>query len=103
MEEREFITAADQTLKRLLAHLDDLEIESELTDGKLVMTFEDGTTLIVNRQGAAHQLWLAEPGGGWHFNFENGKWIDSKRNVELLESLESLIGRYLGHPVRLKK
>jgi CyaY protein len=94
----------DRTLNAIFHSLDRLdhdEIDMEMSDGKLVIEFDDGIKLIVSRQGAADQIWLAEPKGGWHYDYRNGEWVDTKRGMELMRTLEGLIGEKIGEPVRL--
>ena len=94
----------DTTLKELFHGIDDLdrdEIDMEMSDGKFVVEFEDGIKIIVSRQSAADQIWLAEPGGGWHYSWRGGEWIDDKRGITLVSTLEQLIGEKIGEPVTL--
>lgn len=105
MDRASFDRLVDETLEHFTAKLDALESEEfevDLADGKLVIEFESGVKLIVSRQGAASQIWLAEPKGGWHYNLQGEHWICDKRGVELAESLEKLVSTYLGRPIRLK-
>jgi len=94
----------DGTLNDLFDRLDRLDhddIDLEMSDGKLVIEFGDGIKYIVNRQSAADQIWLAEPQGGWHFDYRDGRWIDDKRGVELIASLDELISAKLGEEIAL--
>lgn len=104
MDTKEYLKIVDESLKRMVSALDRLgldQIDAELSDGKLVIQIEGGAPLIVSRQAPVRQIWLAEPGGGWHFTFKDGKWICDKRGVELFEDLERLIGGQIHTPVRL--
>ncbi|MEW6775685.1 MAG: iron donor protein CyaY [Bdellovibrionota bacterium] len=104
MDSKDFRLAADRTIESLVRKLDALGIDDadvDSSDGKLEITFDDGTKFIVSRQSAANQLWLAEPAGGWHYNFTDGKWTCDKRGVGLLESLEALLAGKTGRPIRL--
>lgn len=95
----------NRTLEDLLRRFDDLnldEIDTERGDGKLVVELESGVKLIVSRQSAADQIWLAEPNGGWHYDYRDGAWIDAKRGVELIASLEALLTQHLGRLIRLE-
>ena len=94
----------DRTLNDIFHSLDRLDhddIDMEMSDGKLVIEFDDGVKLIVSRQGAADQIWLAEPQGGWHYDYRDNEWIDTKRGRELMETLEELISAKIGEPVSL--
>ena len=104
MANREIATIIDTTLNDIFDRLDTLEREEfdlEMSDGKLVIEFTDGIKYIVNRQGAADQIWLAEPRGGWHYDYRDGRWIDDKRGVELIASLEALMSDKLGETIGL--
>jgi CyaY protein len=94
----------EATLARLAARVEALdrdELEVESVPGRLDLEFDDGTKLILSRQSATGQLWLAEPRGGWHFDERDGRWICDKRGVELVAELERLLSDKLGEPVRL--
>lgn len=94
----------DSTLSDLYESLDRLDhdaIDLEMGDGKLQIEFDDGVKLIVSRQSAADQIWLAEPEGGWHYSLRDGRWIDDKRGVDLVTSLEELITARVGEAVSL--
>jgi CyaY protein len=94
----------DKTLARLSSALDKLnrdELEYEEAEGKLTIEFEDGVKLIVSRQSATNQIWLAEPSGGWKFDFKDGKWICDKRGITLEKALSDLISEKLGEPISL--
>ena len=104
MDDREYLKIVDETLKHLISVLDKLdiaEIDAELSDGKLVIQIENGSPLIISRQTPVHQLWLAEPCGGWHFAHKEGKWICDKRGVEFFQELERLMNGQLGRSVCL--
>lgn len=94
----------DKMLAALSNALDKLnrdDIEFEESEGKLQIEFEDGAKLIVSRQGATNQLWLAEPNGGWKFDFKDGFWLDDKRGVSLQAALSDLISAKIGETVAL--
>ena len=94
----------ETTLARLAARVEALgrdELEVESVPGRLDLEFEDGTKLILSRQAATGQIWLAEPQGGWRFDERDGRWICDKRGVELVADLERLLSARLGETVRL--
>ena len=100
------IRRIDAVLAALERRLDDHDHDAfdiEAGDGKLVLEFEDGKPLIISRQSAASQVWVAEPGGGWHFDWDGERqaWLCDKRGVELIGSLEDLIEAKLGERLSL--
>lgn len=99
METSEYLRLVDETLKALYKRLDRAGIDDAdilLSDGKLVVEFEDGITYIVNRQGGSQQIWLAEPGMGWKFNYKDGEWRCDKRGTELFAAVCQALQAKLG-------
>lgn len=94
----------DKTLSRLSNALDKLnrdDLEYEESEGKLTIEFEDGAKLIVSRQSATNQIWLAEPSGGWKFDYKAGQWVCDKRGITLEKALSDLMSQKLGEPISL--
>lgn len=105
MGDHSILQQIDATLEGLVERLDALDLDAfdvDSSDGKVTIECEDGTVFIVNRQGAADQIWLAEPRGGWHFDWDGGRWLCDKRGVELLETLEGLLAAKAGQDVPLR-
>lgn len=93
------------TLDALVETLDALDhdaLDVDSADGKVTLEFEDGSVIIVNRQSAANQIWLAEPRGGWHFDWDGTAWLCDKRGVELLATLEELLAAKVGERIALR-
>ncbi|MCW5830421.1 MAG: iron donor protein CyaY [Deltaproteobacteria bacterium] len=106
MTESEYLIAVDDFLRRIEDAVDALgreDIELSPGDGKLSIDFEDGSKLILSRQRAVQQIWLAEPRGGWHYSAgSGGRWLCDKRGTDLVRDLETLVGARLGKPVKLE-
>ena len=92
MTESEFNKLADETLARIEQSLDDsdTDIDYEMNGGVLELSFENGSKIIVNRQTAAREIWVAAKSGGYHFLWRDGAWYDTRDGGELFEAL----GRY---------
>ncbi len=102
----EFTGEANRFMDTLLDALDAIDpddLDSQLSMGVLSMEFADGSKAILNRQTAAHQIWLAMSATAWHFekNPDNGTWVDTKGRGELREILASELSKKLGQPVSL--
>ncbi|MDD5330521.1 MAG: iron donor protein CyaY [Sulfuricella sp.] len=92
MTESEFSQLADKTLARIEQTLDEAEtdIDYEMNGGILELTFANGSKIIVNRQTAAREIWVAAKSGGFHFVWRDGAWCDTRDGGELFAAL----GRY---------
>ena len=105
-EDLEFAKEADRFMERILASLERLdpdEVDADLAMGVLSMEFADGTKCIMNRQTAAHQIWLAQGASAWHFAYdpESGGWLDTKGRGRIEEVLAGVLTAKLGRPVRV--
>jgi len=104
MDEKEFMAAADECLRRVAGWLEEFdpdELDYTLADGSVTIEFGDGAKFIVSRQSATRQVWLAAGARGFHFNFDSAsnKWRDDKDGGDLFAILAEVIGDQLGRPV----
>lgn len=104
MNEQEFNTLADAMLDRIEQALDacggDFDYELK-AGGILEVDFENGSKIIVNRHGAAREIWVAAKSGGFHFRPEGSNWIDTRDGSELLASLSRCISAQSGEDIQL--
>jgi len=104
MTESEFETLADSTLAALERSLEatGLDIDLQTKDGGVLeIEFADGSKMIVNRHGAAREIWIAARSGGFHFRREAGVWRDSRSGDELFAAASKLVSEQSGTPVLL--
>lgn len=103
MDNSEYLQYIEAILDKIDETLDglDLDIDLEMGDGKLVITFDDNQQYILSRQIVTQQLWLAEPGGGWHYDLKDGQFICDKRGVNIFKTLETLISEKLSQKILL--
>ena len=71
LSESQFNQKVDDTLLAIEEAIDagGFDIDYENVAGILTLDCEDGSQVIVNRQGAAMQLWVAARDGGHHFDW----------------------------------
>jgi CyaY protein len=104
MDEREFesrATAALQAIERAL-EATGAEVDFELKEGGVLeIEFEDGSKIIVNRHGAAREIWVAARSGGFHFRWDGEAWRNTRDGAELFAALSQLVSQQLGRGVRL--
>jgi CyaY protein len=103
MTESEFTRMADATLARIEAALDDCgaDIDCETHGGILELTFANGSQIVVNKQTAACEIWLAAKGGGFHFTWKDGQWRDTRDGSELSAALSKHASAQAGETVAL--
>lgn len=51
-----------------------LAVDTEIQGAVCALTFDDDSQIIINKQEAMLELWLASKLGGFHFSFQEGEW-----------------------------
>lgn len=77
MSEAAFSQQVDQLFYQFEEALDDsgADVDYESSGGLLTITCErDGSQIILSRQPALQQIWLAAKSGGFHFVEQQGQW-----------------------------
>ena len=94
MTEYEYSQLADTTfahIEHVLEHADS-DLDYELAaGGVLEIEFDNGSKIIINRQGANHEIWVAAKSGGFHFRWLDNAWRDTRNSTELMQSLSKLV------------
>lgn len=103
MTETEFNQRVDATLMQIEAAIEasGADIEYETASGILTLEFADDSKIIVNRQGATQELWVAARAGGFHYRWADGAWRNTRDGSELLAALSGYVSQQAGEPVRL--
>lgn len=80
-----------------------LDIDYETSNGILTLTFPNDTHIILSRQSALHQLWMAAKSGGFHFGFDDGSqsWVLENNSEVLADVLNRCMSEQYGEPVTL--
>jgi len=105
MDERDFDTLAAATLDRIEQSLEASAVDADFElkeGGVLEIEFPDGSRMVINRHGAAREIWVAAPSGGFHFRWQNGAWRDTRDGSELFAALSRLVSGQSGQPVVLR-
>ena len=96
MTNPDFNTHYDETLLTIEETVEeamensDVEMDYETINDILTLTCEDGTSIIITRQSATDQLWLAARSGGFHFDLVEGQWICDADQESLGNKLSSI-------------
>jgi CyaY protein len=104
MDETQFDALATQALQRIERALDESGIDADFElkeGGVLELEFENGSKIIVNRHGAAREIWVAARAGGFHFRWDGSAWRDTRDGSELFAALSKLVSAQSGSGVIL--
>ena len=105
MNDAEFHQRVIDTLRRIehAVETSGADIEFENAGEILTLEFTNGTKIIVNKQGAARQIWVAAKSGGFHYSFNaaSGQWRDDQSGAELFAALSRLASEQAGEEVRI--
>ena len=104
MDANEFAERADAALSRIEAALEESGVEADVElkeGGVLEIEFADRSRMVINRHGAARELWVAARSGGFHFRWDGAAWRDTRDGSELFAALSKLVSAQSGQLVRL--
>jgi CyaY protein len=104
MTESEFEALAGAALAALEsafeAGLPDADVQAK-GEGLLEIEFMDGSKMVINRHGAAREIWVAAKTGGFHFRHDGSAWRDTRDGTELFAAVSRLASQQGGTPVVL--
>lgn len=103
MTEAEYHALADAFFDRLedrLSAFDTIEFERG-AGGVLEIEFANGSRIVINRQAAAQEIWVAAKSGGFHFRYRDGAWRDTRSGEELFAALGRLASEQAGMRIEL--
>ena len=104
MTDTEFEALAGATLAAVERAVEACGLDVDLQAkgaGVLEVEFQDGSRMIVNRHGAAREIWVAARSGGFHFRHDGKAWRDTRDGTELFAALSRLVSGQAGAPVNL--
>ena len=102
MNENEYNRCVDELMLQIEESIDNsaLEIDCENSNGILTLTVEsNGSQIILSRQTASREVWLAARSGGFHFILKESIWRDTKTNdtlgMILQQAVKSQAGEFI--------
>lgn len=105
MNDTEFHRLADTLFHHVEESLDnfdgDADIDYEINGGVMSLSFDNGSKIIINKQEAMHQVWLATKGGGYHFDYRDGQWLCDRSGSSFFIVLSQAATEQAGEPVEL--
>lgn len=108
LSDGEFHTHAHAVLSAIEAALDRwlqddvIDIDSQRSGGLLELDVPGGGKVVVNTQPPLRELWLAARTGGYHFRFNDGRWVDTREGGEFFAVLSREISAQAGRPLTIR-
>ena len=99
MHDNEYQELVDETFADMEDRVDQLalDIDVDSSGGLLTFTLEDGSNVILSRQVANHEIWVAAKSGGFHLKLgQDDVW----RCATTGEDLAGLINRVFSEQAR---
>lgn len=108
MNESEYTRLADaafqrleQALEQAVAHVD-ADIDYEFSAGGILeIECAEDSMIVVNRQSAAQEIWVAAKSGGYHYRWDGAAWRDTRSGDELFQALSRFISEQSGATIAL--
>lgn len=104
MTESEYTRLADETLARIEQSLEaaDEDLDFELAPGGILeVEFENGSKIIINKQSATQEIWVAAKSGGYHYRWDGSVWRDTRSGEDLFAALAGFASAQAGRAIRL--
>ena len=98
MSDNAFSTRYEETLLAIEDTIEESgeDLDYETVNDILTLTCEDGSSIIITRQSATSQLWLAARSGGFHFDLKGDDWVCDSDGERLADKLSSICREQAG-------
>ncbi|TAK78710.1 MAG: iron donor protein CyaY [Aquabacterium sp.] len=92
------LAAVESQLDRWLEE-DVVDVDAARTGGLLELSFPDRSKIVINTQPPLHELWLASRSGGYHFQFVDGVWRDTRDGQDFFAKLSACASEQAARPL----
>lgn len=100
MASNDYYERIDETFEAVETALEGLpdDLDIRCAEGVINATFSNGVVFVFSRQPPTEQLWLATPGGGFHYVWhdQSSAWRDTKTDVSFHEFLVAELKTHTG-------
>ena len=102
LTESEFVEITERIYSNIQAELDsmDADLDCEEQQGVLAIECPDRSEVILSRQVATMEIWVAARSGGYHLRFDDQDWVCSKTGEKLAELLGRVCEEQSGQIIR---
>lgn len=92
MDENEYHNLCDALFGEAETLLEDSGADFDSNGNVIEAELSGGEKIVINRQPAMREIWLASPGGGYHFVWKNERWENTRGGEEFFAMLKQLLG-----------
>ena len=98
MQDREYEECVDDLFNDIEDKIDEIEgdIDVDSSAGMLTIEFPNGSNVILSRQIANHEVWVAAKSGGYHLSLVDGRWFCRTSSENLWALLDRVFAEQLG-------
>ena len=102
MTDLEFLDQAERLLAGVETSCDrinddtDADLDNQRVGGMVTLSFSNGSQIVVNLQKPLHEVWMAARAGGFHYRYDDGRWMDTKGQGEFWASLSRYASEQAG-------
>ncbi|MGH8705949.1 MAG: iron donor protein CyaY [Burkholderiales bacterium] len=99
LSDSDFEALADAALAALERAFESSALDADVQakgSGMLEIEFENGSKMVINRHGAARQIWVAAKSGGFHFSHDGAVWRDTRDGTELFAAVSRIASAQSG-------
>jgi CyaY protein len=103
LQDSDFHSQVDEIVMDLEDELEDYpeDLDIENAGGILTIGFPNGSTIVVSRQIANHEIWVAAKSGGFHLANRDGAWHCGTTGEDLPALISRVVSEQLGRTVEL--
>jgi len=106
MTDLEYMDQAERLLAQVETSCDrindetDADIDNQRVGGMVTLTFANRSQIVINLQKPLQEVWLAARCGGFHYQFDGQRWMDTKGQGEFWDSLSRYASEQSGQSLR---
>ena len=103
MEDNEYFDLVEEIFNDIEDRVDELpfDLDIDVSGGLLTVTFPDGSSVVLSKQVANQEIWVAAKSGGFHLQAQGSGWICDTTEENLTELLNRVFTEQLGAEVAL--
>lgn len=96
--EQSFHTRIDRLMMAIEDQVDAVAIDIDVDggDGQLILTFLSGTQIVISRQPAQREIWVAAKSGGFHLKDRGYDWFCEMTAENLTDLLNRVVTEQAG-------